>query len=235
MNTRKFFLMVAMFACTGTIAICQQKDTLIAMGDSVKLKLNSADSVNRRDTARKNVPLVKPKGNPGKAALYSAIFPGLGQAYNKKYWKVPIVWAAVGIPTYTFFDNKTWYNKTRYALAVLVNGSYTNADSLKKVDSKLLPFIINPNGTVNFGNQQELQNYRNYFRQNEDYSILFLLLFYALNIVDATVDAHLKNFNVSSDLSLNIRPAFIEGSNAAALSFVLDIHRPKPKALIATR
>lgn len=191
-------------------------------------------SGNKRDTitAKGSIP-PKARRTPGKAALYSAIFPSAGQFYNKKYWKMPIVLAAVGIPTYTFFDNRKWYNKTRYALAVLVNGSYMNADSLNKVDPKLKTYILNSDGTVFLNGAQALQNYRNYFRQNEDYSVLFFLLFYALNIIDATVDAHLKEFNVSSDLSLMLHPGIIENTNAGGISLVMDIHKPRPKPLIA--
>ncbi|MBS1934765.1 MAG: hypothetical protein JST96_12260, partial [Bacteroidetes bacterium] len=176
---------------------------------------------------------IKKAYNPGRASLYSAVFPGLGQIYNKKYWKVPIVWAAVGIPVYEFFDNRKWFNKTRYALAVVANGSWNQKDSFARIDAKLKPlFYYNGNLdpiTANTG--ASLQNYRDYFRKNEDYSVLFFLLFYALEIVDATVDAHLKEFTVSSDLSFSIKPDIIEGTNAAGLALVLDIHKAKPKKL----
>jgi hypothetical protein len=85
------------------------------------------------------------------------------------------------------------------------------------------------------GNAQGLENYRNYYRQNEDYSVLFFLLFYALQIVDATVDAHLKDFNVSSDLSFNIKPNIIEGCNWGAVTLSFDLHKAKPKPLFDNR
>lgn len=210
----------------------QKKDTLIIAKDSVILKSQLKDSANK-PVAKKDT-VIKKKYNPGKASLYSAIFPGLGQIYNKKYWKVPIVWAAVGIPTYTFFDNRNWFNKTRYALAVFANGSWNNADSFARVDPKLKPaFYDYYTGALSPSDNTgtSLENYRNYFRKNEDYSVLFFLLFYALNIVDATVDAHLKEFNVNSDLSISIKPDIIEGTNAAGLALVLDIHKPKPRKL----
>src|SRR5579871_3202862 len=204
----------------------QKKDTVIIKPDTVISKIHSKDSsIVKKDT------VLKKQYNPGRASLYSAIFPGLGQIYNKKYWKVPIVWAAVGIPTYTFFDNRNWYNKTRYALSVYADSTWTIAKYFSKVDPKLKPAFYDQNGNLSptTYTATELENYRNYFRKNEDYSVLFFLLFYALQIVDATVDAHLKEFNVSSDLSLNIRPDIIEGTNAAGIVLAFDIHKPKPK------
>jgi hypothetical protein len=151
-----------------------------------------------------------------KATLYSAILPGAGQVYNKKYWKVPIVYAALGIPAYFYFYNKSWYNKCQYALTVTINGS--TGDSLAAVAPPLQPFVKadDVNGII---------TYRDSFRKDQDYSVLFFLLFYALNIVDATVDAHLKDFNVNSDLSFQLKPMFIPGPNPiAGITVAFNLH-----------
>jgi hypothetical protein len=209
----------------GFAAFSQKQDTLIIKAnDSVSLNLHHKDSVSRKlkDTTAKK------KFNPGKASLYSAIFPGLGQIYNKKYWKVPIVWAAVGIPVYTFFFNRVYYTRARYAIAVVANGSQGNADSMAMVYPDYTAGVL-------AGDLQGLENIRNFYRENEDYSLLFFLLFYTLNIIDATVDAHLRDFNVSSDLSLKISPGVIQGANRGALTLGFDIHKPKPRPLFDTR
>jgi hypothetical protein len=177
------------------------------------------------DTTKAKPPIKK--YDPGRASLYSAIVPGLGQIYNKKYWKLPLVYAGLGIPVYTFIYNRTWYNKTRYALAVVANNSSGNADSLAAVDPKLLVF-------VQIGDATDLIKYRNEFRQDEDYSVLVFLLFYALQIVDATVDAHLKEFNVTDDLSLQLKPAAVP-SSGVSLGLALDFHKAKPKTLFDNR
>ena len=137
--------------------------------------------------------------SPRKAAIRSAILPGWGQVYNKKYWKVPLVYAAIGIPAYTFFYNKKWYEKTRDAAKILSAG-----DTLwrTKVDPKLFIFFTSQDAL------SSLLNYRNQFRRDMDYSVLFFLLAWGLNVVDATVDAHLKGFDVSDDLSIKIKPRF---------------------------
>ena len=173
------------------------------------------------DTIPNRQDIAKPRDSPRKAAIRSAILPGWGQAYNKKYWKIPIVYTAIGIPAYLFLDNLKWYRRTKYAYLVVSTNS-TNTDSLNRVHPELRPFVDR-----GFGN--ELLNYRNEFRRNVDYSALFFLLFWGLNIVDASVDAHLKDFNVTPDLSLKIKPGYSPTGNTYGLSLVFDIHDGKPK------
>ena len=168
-----------------------------------------ADSIAlvKKDTTKKH--------SPRKAAIRSAIFPGWGQFYNKKYWKVPLAWAAVGIPIGLFVYNKNWYDRTRYALTVVAEGNQNNPDILAKVHQQLQPLVRN-------GQTTSLLNYRSEFRRNMDYSILFGLVLWGLNIVDATVDAHLRDFDVSDDISLRISPAILPG-NMAGVSFVFTL------------
>lgn len=158
---------------------------------------------------------VKKKHSPRKAAIRSAILPGWGQIYNKKYWKVPIVWAAVGIPAGLFVFNKNWYDRIRYALAVVENKSQNNPDSMNKVHEQLRPLVQR-------GQSTSLLNYRSEYRRNMDYSILFGLLLWGLNIVDATVDAHLRDFDVSDNISMRVSPAVLPG-NVPGVSFVFTL------------
>ena len=127
---------------------------------------------------------------------------------------MPIAWAIVGIPIYRFVENKKWYDRVKYTLLLLSNNT-TDLDSISKIHPELLYFFEQKQ-------QAALLNYRTSFRKNMDYSILFTLLFWGLNVVDATVDAHLKGFNVNDDLSLNIKPALLPG-NAAGISLVFNI------------
>lgn len=158
-----------------------------------------------------------------RATLYSAILPGAGQFYNKKYWKIPIVWAAIGIPAYLYFQNKQIYNEAQYALVVTINKS--GIDSINKVSPDFLPLVQS-------GNTTAIINVRDEARKDQDYSILFVLLFYGLNIVDATVDAHLKDFNVNSDLSFRIKPMIMPGPTpSAGITLAFDIHKPRPRPL----
>ena len=166
---------------------------------------------------------LRQRKNYRRATLYSAILPGAGQFYNKKYWKIPIVYAAIGIPAYLYFDNKKIYNEAQYALVVTINGS--KGDSLNNVSPDFLPLVQS-------GNTTAIINYRDEARKNEDYSVLFFLLFYGLNILDATVDAHLKDFNVNSDLSFRIKPMIMPGPTpSAGITLAFDIHKPRPRPL----
>jgi hypothetical protein len=155
------------------------------------------------------------KHSPRKAAIRSAILPGLGQIYNRKYWKLPLVYAAVGIPTYLIFYNKTWYDNARHALSVASDPPVTAAE-LETVHPELR--ALTASGSVN-----SLRNYRDEFRKNMDYSILITILAWGLNIIDATVDAHLKDFDVSDEISLRVKPVIMTGTRTPGLSLVFSL------------
>ena len=130
--------------------------------------------------------------SPKKAALYSAILPGLGQAYNKKYWKIPVIYAGVGTLIYFVNSNNKEYKKFRDAYIYVSSGdsSYTDNDYVNKYSKDAL-----------------LQG-RNYYRSNLELTYLLAGVLYILNIIDATVDAHLFEFDISDNLSMKLEPAF---------------------------
>lgn len=198
------------------VAGAQTKDTL-AMDTGTSIKKNRPAL---RDT------LLKEKHSPRKATIRSAIIPGWGQAYNKKYWKIPIVYAAIGIPVGTFLYNKKWYNRTRDAARMISADPIDTANYRQRVNEKLYIFFTDPNNSL-----PSLLNYRNEFRRNMDYSILFVLLTWGLNVIDATVDGHLKDFDVSDNLSMQIRPTILSGNSTAGISFVFTIGRNSPKTI----
>ncbi len=193
------FLIFCILSCS-LFASAQKTDSLIVndSGAVIRARTSADTTIKKIDTVRRY--------SPRKAAFRSAVLPGWGQVYNKKYWKVPLVYAAIGIPAYTFFYNKEWYEKTRDAAKILA-GDTTGWQS--KVDKDLYVFFTTPN-SIN-----SLLNYRNEFRKNMDYSILIFLVAWGLNVVDAAVDAHLKGFDVSDDLSLKIQPRFDRGAGIA--------------------
>ncbi len=155
--------------------------------------------------------------NPRIATYRSAILPGWGQATNKKYWKIPVVYAALGTTAYIFFRNVKQYNEAKDAYANATDGNPLN-DSL----------IIQPYYTVK-DQPERIKSFRNQVRQNVDYTVLFFILFWGLNVVDATVDAHLKTFDVSDDLSLQIRPGYSQLANTNGISIVLHIGKHQSK------
>ncbi len=125
--------------------------------------------------------------SPSKAAFFSAIFPGGGQIYNKKYWKVPIVWAALAGSTYFYLDNNSEYKRYRTAFRQRKAGIRDE-------------FTLD-NGTVLISDAG-LQRAQRTLRGNRDLSLLTTVIFYVLQIVEASVNAHLLQFNTNNNLSL---------------------------------
>ncbi len=157
--------------------------------------------------------------SPQKATLRSAILPGWGQAYNRQYWKIPLVYAVIGIPAATYFYNNTWYKKSKFAYETRLNKDSAN---FSKIDPNLQEGVVSV---------ASVQYYRNQFRQSRDYSILYTLLAWGLNVVDATVSGHLKEFDVSDDLSLRIDPIIRPGTHTKGLSLVLAFKTSTPRIL----
>jgi len=128
---------------------------------------------------------------PAKAAFYSAILPGLGQAYNKKYWKIPLVFGALGTTLYYYSFNNTQYREFRDAykdrLAGIQNIKYDYLDDNRLIEAQ------------------------RFYKRNRDLSLLLTVAFYVLNIIDANVDAHLGQFNVNDNLS--VRPDLYPDEN----------------------
>lgn len=189
-----FFLFIL---CDTKIFAQQKEDTLI-------LKENGAVDSSGKNL-HTNDTVIKKKFNPKVATFRSAVLPGWGQAYNKKYWKIPIVYGALGTTAGVFFYNLKTYKLLRKAVKI-------------RYDTSMNPNLIDPT-LVNLSTAALVQ-YRNEYRQNIDYSVLVFLLFWGLNVVDATVDAHLKGFDVSSDVSMKIRPGLNSNNNGPAISFV---------------
>ena len=176
--------------------------------------ITSKDSVTtiKKISSKKDSTAIK-LHSPKTAAIRSAILPGLGQIYNKKYWKVPIVYGLLGIPAGIFVYNYNYYRDTRFAYRVKYNMRVNGTDSALyvKIKDNLKPL-----------SEESLRFYRNQFRRDIDYSALIFILFWGLNVIDATVDAHLKYFDVSPDLSLQIKSGHSEMANTNGLSLVLS-------------
>lgn len=175
----------------------KKKDTII----------KASKPMNRYDSALQN-------HSPRKAAIRSAIIPGLGQIYNKKYWKLPIIYGGLGLAGGIFFYNLGEYRDTRFAYRVRYNMRVNHTDSslFAQIKPKLKPL-----------SEESLRFYRNQYRRDIDYSGLFILLLWGLNVVDATVDAHLKSFDVSPDLSLRFKAGHSTLANTNGLSVILKI------------
>lgn len=159
------FLLCFLFASTSLSA--QTEGSLTIAQDTTKVPVN--DDID---------PLT-----PAKAAFYSALVPGLGQFYNKRYWKIPLVLGAIGGSVYSYSWNNTKYHEFR------------------DVYRRRLAGFTDDN--YRFLSEDRLISAQRFYQKNRDLSILVGAAFYILNIVDANVDAHLKQFNVDDKLTIN--------------------------------
>jgi hypothetical protein len=139
---------------------------------------------------------------PIKATLYSTFLPGLGQAYNGDYYKIPIIYGGFAFTSYWLSLNNMQY--TRFRNAYNAEVAYSNGETS-------IPSEFNGRLSVT-----SLKNYRDNFRRQRDYAVLWVALVYAINIIDATVWAHLSNFDVSENLAFKLSPAIISPSNLYA-------------------
>lgn len=137
---------------------------------------------------------------PSKAAFYSAIAPGLGQIYNKRYWKVPIVWGAIGGSIYMYTFNNDNYQSFRTAFKRRQAG-FTD-DEFYDINGDNAP------GAEPDLDLDDLEFQQERFQRDRDLWLVVSIGMYALNIIDANVDAHLKQFNIDDDLSIDFEPFF---------------------------
>ncbi len=192
------FLIVFGFICAATLpegkAQQAERDT-VSMQEGVR---KVRDSFHDKEESH----------SPHKATFYSAILPGLGQAYNKKYWKIPILYAGIGALGYAIDFNSSNYIKYKNAYRDFLirdpgNKSYKDVVpptlTVEEVETQYADWF-----------QRALENKREYYKRYRDLSYIGMAAIYILNLVDASVDAHFYNFDVSDDLSMDIRPAIID-------------------------
>jgi hypothetical protein len=173
-----FYFLVILFFTTGFSAFSQEpiKDTILA---------------------KKPVIFHSPR----KATIFSAVLPGLGQIYNRKYWKVPIVYGGFATLGYFINFNNGEYVKFRQAYSDIIDTD-PNTDSFKRLGVNPQFFESDKIGQLT----ERLRSAKDYWRRNRDLVVIGTAVFYALNIIDASVDANFFNFDISDDLTINWAP-----------------------------
>ena len=139
---------------------------------------------------------------PKKAGLYSAILPGSGQIYTKKYWKVPVIYGGLITSAYYINESNDLYQLYKSTYLNRLDGDFN--DNLNYSDS-------------------DLRTLTEHYRRNREVSALLFTLTYILNIVDASVNAHLFDYDVSEDLSLHIQPVYFSKENASGISLSFNL------------
>lgn len=150
---------------------------------------------------------LKPR-SPRTAAILSACLPGAGQIYNRKYWKAPVVWAAMGIPAWFAVDLSKEHKLYKDAYIARTDGDPATSDDF--------PLYTD----------DQLRENVDFYRRYRDMNIFLIALIYTLNIVDASVDAHLSTFNVSNDLSIHLSPPSRQGGTPLLGLRISLNHRP---------
>ena len=141
---------------------------------------------------------------PKRAALYSALLPGAGQVYTKKYWKVPIIYAGLITSAYYINESQELFDLYKTAYLNRLDGENNDEIQGKYTNTHLLTLI-------------------EHYRRNREISTLLFTLTYVLNIVDASVSAHLFDYDVSEDISLHIQPLYMPKENAGGLSLSIKL------------
>lgn len=192
---------------TDSLQIVAKDSTFAIEGDSVEF-----DVIDRKSplllpetySDKFSAPMYMFKPTPRKAVIYSAIFPGLGQIYNRKYWKLPILYGGFVGFTYAITWNNGYYRD-------YLGGYQDIMDSNPETNrwQNLLPFGMDPESVDQKWFTDVLQQRKDYYRYYRDLSIIGTFALYLLAIVDSYVDAQLFDFDMSPDLSMRIEPALL--------------------------
>jgi hypothetical protein len=193
--------------------------SVFSQGDTTK-KLLPLDTLTKKAPVTPNKSIIDSVvrfHSPKKAAIRSALVPGLGQIYNKKYWKLPIVYGALGTDVAVFVFNLKTYKDLQFAYSAKLKAQpqqvpYARPDStdFNKIRSDLK--LLDVNG---------IRSYRNEYRKYIDYSVLVFIVLWGLNVADAAVDAHLKSFDVSPDLGFHFKFGHSQLAGTNGVSIIL--------------
>ncbi len=167
---------------------------------------------------KKDAVFSMPRHIPSRATKRSALIPGWGQAYNRQYWKIPLVYGALAIPAATFQYNSDLYKKAKFAYEAKFKAANGDESDLAKIDPTLKNLSLG-----------SLQSYRNVFRKDRDYSIMWFILAWGINVVDATVSGQLKEFDITNNLAFKIQPTYQPQFHQTGLSFQLHFKNNSAK------
>ncbi len=196
----KQLVYILFLICISHTQLMAQSDTLqtAKAADSVILKTDSLKTAKDSTPVKKKI---KFEPVPKRAGIYASIFPGLGHIYIRQYWKLPIVYAAMGAGGYFIAFNLDKYRTYRKAYV----GRLSNPNIIDEFSDKY--------------STADLQKLQQQYRQNTDIMVLVTAVGYSLQIMDAVASAHLRNFDISRDISMQVKPAFNYNFLGVGLAF----------------
>ena len=187
---RRFLFLIVMAVLLGF----SKAEAQAVVFDTVGNTQITADTVIKETKTRKDVK-AKKKHSPKAAAIMSACLPGLGQVYNGKWWKVPIVYAGLGGLGYLAYNNYSEYKSFLHAYE-FKTGDLPEGATLDEYETDL----------ANKYAESQLQTYKESYRRDFEFYTILTVAWYGLNILDACVDGHLYSYDISDDLSLSVDP-----------------------------
>ena len=187
---RRFLFLLGLL----TLIAFQKTEAQNVVFDTVGNTVITADTIVKEAKAEKKAKVKKPH-SPTKAAIMSACLPGLGQIYNRKWWKVPIVYAGLGGLGYMSYRNFSEYRSYLHAYE-FKTGDLPEGVTLSDYEAEL----------ANKYAEGQLQTYKESYRRDFEFYTILTAAWYGLNIIDAVVDGHLYTYDISDDLSINIDP-----------------------------
>ena len=181
------------------------------------------------DSLQVTAPSIKEVRSPKKASIYAALFPGLGQIYNRKYWKLPIVYGGYAGLIYVLGWNNNQYKDFFQGYRIIAQ--YRDATTMKPEERKFLDNLIK-NPSISLDNPStftyistQLKSGKDYYRRNRDLTIIGIAALHVLSIIDASVDANLFDFDISDDLSMRIEPMPVNfGDQNMVMGFNISIN-----------
>lgn len=220
----KPLLFTGLLLCLSLLAVAQKKATPKTAAADSSAKGEVAPVVQKAPPDSAYIADSLRKKQIRRVTRRSAILPGWGQASNRQAWKIPFVYAAIGIPAYLFFDNIKLYRQLKDAYIIVTDSDPANNALLPEYLQPLAPY---PN---------TIKRYRDEYRRNVDYSAVAFLIAWGLNVADATVFANLRDFDVSDNLSMRIAPQYNPVQKTTGFQLVLRPKNNKPKyASVITR
>lgn len=165
-----------------------------------------------KDSLKISVSTQKKVFSPKKASIYAALFPGLGQVYNGKYWKLPVIYGGYAGLIYVFGWNNNQYKDFFDGYRTI--SKYETVEQMSKADKDYLnnllnyPYLNLNNFPSRFNSlKTQLKSGKDFYRRSRDMSIIFIAALHVLSIIDASVDANLSDFEINDDLSMRVAPA----------------------------
>ena len=181
------------------------------------------------DSLKVTAPIQKIERSPKKASIYAALFPGLGQIYNKKYWKLPIVYGGYAGLIYVLGWNNNNYKDFFQGYRIIAQ--YSSVANMKTEERAFLDNLIK-NPSISLDNPStfkyistQLKSGKDFYRRNRDLTVIGIAALHVLSIIDASVDANLFDFDISDDISMRIEPMPVNmGNQNLIMGFNLAIN-----------